>query len=179
MSYCKKNWIYCHPVSSKYALAVCINAVTFRVMGLSKRNDFRVSFDIVYKQNLVIWLHSFAFDNYSLIYIQVFFFSKNYQNEFLWVLRAKFEISSEIFFSFDDAILEIIGFEAELHHQKICFPKITSGCKDANHFDTIMKAIGNLTEIEKWLKNVWISSLLKLSFYLVFLVRNFIFKNFI
>lgn len=52
-------------------------------------------------------------------------------------------------FSFDDAILEIIGFEAELHHQKICFPKITSGCKDTNHFDTIMKAIGNLTEIEK------------------------------
>lgn len=92
---------------------------------------------------------SFAFDNYSLIYIQVFFFSKNYQNEFLWVLWAKFEISSEIFFSFDDAILEIIGFEAELHHQKICFPQITSGCKDTNHFDTIMKAIGNLTEIEK------------------------------
>lgn len=80
------------------------------------------------------------------------------------------------FFSFDDAILEIIGFEAELHHQKIVFPKITSDCNDTNHFDTIMKAIGNLTEIEKWLKNVWISSLLKLSFYLVFLVRNFIFK---
>lgn len=77
------------------------------------------------------------------------FFPKNYQNEFLWVLRAKFEISSEIFFSFDDAILEIIGFEAELHHQRICFPKITSGCKDTNQFDTIMKAIGNLTEIEK------------------------------
>lgn len=38
-------------------------------------------------------------------------------------------------FSFDDAILEIMGFEAELHHQKIFSPKTLQICKDTYHFD--------------------------------------------
>lgn len=45
-------------------------------------------------------------------------------------IRNLFEI-----FSFDDAILEIIGFEAELHHQKIFSPKTLQICKDTYHFD--------------------------------------------
>lgn len=101
------------------------------------------------QQNLVIWLHSFAFDKSSLIYNQVFFSQELSQ----WIplgVKGQIRNLSEIF-SFDDAILEIMGFEAELHHQKIFFLR--------KHFRfvkihiiliTIMKAIWNLSEIEKW-----------------------------
>lgn len=129
-------------------------------MGLSKRKWFSslsryrlqktcISDAIYMQQNLVIWLHSFAFDKSSLIYNQVFFSQELSQ----WIplgVKGQIRNLSEIF-SFDDAILEIMGFEAELHHQKIFFLR--------KHFRfvkihiiliTIMKAIWNLSEIEKW-----------------------------
>lgn len=102
------------------------------------------------QQNLVIWLHSFAFDKSSLIYNQVFFFSQELSQWIPLGVKGQIRNLSEIF-SFDDAILEIMGFEAELHHQKIFFLR--------KHFRfvkihiiliTIMKAIWNLSEIEKW-----------------------------
>lgn len=76
------------------------------------------------QQNLVIWLHSFAFDKSSLIYNQVFYSQELSQ----WIplgVKGQIRNLSEIF-SFDDAILEIMGFEAELHHQKIFFSENTS-----------------------------------------------------